>query len=356
MICEVGVGNERILELLGRALDSEEYSHLIKSSRFSELQIARIADVIAASPAYAGLTSRDWGYAVIGSLGRMEAESSESDADLILLCDSQEAAGSSDAANIDLEIRETIRRTLNIKVSNGLKMTSPCSVETVAGAEFIGGDNDTVNHLTKRILLLIEGRAVIGKDRVETVRHGIFAAFDDAAETRGKHFHSLCNDVARYYRTVCVDYKSRVDHERKPWGIRNVKLRHRSKYLFFSTMLAIIASVKQVGEETGRGSLTADVYEQLSFTPTERLITALDRGGLLKEHVDIVSHFNYFVGRMSIGSVRSELESVDYYKRDENPAFKDLHANSRRLDDAMLRIVNDLPKEWRERLFKAFLL
>jgi hypothetical protein len=355
----MGIGNARIRQVLSESLDPHDYDQLVDSYEYSSRRIQEIAAVIKAAPEFETLERRDWGYAVIGSLGRMEAGSDESDADLILLCDSREATISDEARHTDGVLRDLIRRKLGIKVSQGQQMTSPTSVDSIADAKLIGGENDNVNLLTKRILLLLESRAVVRPERVEKTRRGIFNAFSEASVTAGKHLESLANDIGRYYRTVCVDYKSRVDHEGKPWAIRNVKLRHRSKYLYFSTMLAMVGA-------TTTGRADEEVYEQLSMTPTERLVVALERTGLLsatgngatdvRRYLSIVAHLNHFVSRLGEPAVRAELEKIDYDSRHSSAAFRDLRQNSRSLSDAMLAIIYDLPKEMRDHLLRLFLL
>lgn len=347
----MGLPRGELLDSLRQHLRESDFIHLVRSYEFSRQQLANIAAVIEDSAEGRMLAERGWGYAAIGSLGRMEAESDQSDADIVLLCDSKDAAERDETRIADKAVRESIRQRLRLKVSNGDNLTGPSSVESIAAPNAIGGGGDHVNTLTKRILLLLESRPVTVPEQTDRVRRGILSAFTEAAETTGRHLHSLANDVGRYYRTVCVDYKSRVDFDGKPWGDRNVKLRHRSKYLFFSTMLAMVGSAHVTADPKAEAE---DVYRQLCMTPTERLLVALHRAGL--NDFEVIARFNAFVGRMAEPPVREALTTVKYDSRKVPGIYLELHENSKELGEAMMRIVKKVPPEWRDHIFRIFLL
>jgi predicted nucleotidyltransferase len=109
----------------------------------------------------------------------------------------------------------------------------------------IGGENDTNANTTRRILLLLESVAIGRADAHSRVLNNIL--FRYLEEDRGLWFGSndskvprfLFNDVARYWRTMAVDfaYKQRT----RPDGgflLRNTKLRTSRKLLFLAGMVA----------------------------------------------------------------------------------------------------------------------
>lgn len=108
----------------------------------------------------------------------------------------------------------------------------------------IGGETDTNANTTRRILLLLESIAIGRPDAHGRVLNNILYRYLE--EDRGLWFGSnqskvprfLFNDVARYWRTMAVDfaYKQRT----RPDGgflLRNTKLRMSRKLLFLTGML-----------------------------------------------------------------------------------------------------------------------
>jgi predicted nucleotidyltransferase len=109
----------------------------------------------------------------------------------------------------------------------------------------IGGQEDTNANTTRRILLLLESIAIGRPDAHNRVLNNILFRYLD--EDRGLWYGSndskvprfLFNDVARYWRTMAVDfaYKQRT----RPDGgflLRNTKLRISRKLLFLAGMVA----------------------------------------------------------------------------------------------------------------------
>jgi hypothetical protein len=226
------------------ALSLESYVHIKDASAYSDERLRLIRQVISSSEFAPALLARDIGYLAVGSLGRMEATSGESDLDLIMVAPTSSTAIDEELLVVDRALRAHIHDVVGIHVSEGKNLTGPAVLDEVAAASMIGGSNDDVNKLTKRALILLESRSVFNSATTDALWLGVFRAYAAAERTVGKRLHSLGNDIGRYYRTVCVDYKSRVDFDRKPWAYRKIKLRHRRHLLFFSSMLSIVSSTQ----------------------------------------------------------------------------------------------------------------
>lgn len=174
----------------------------------------------------------------VGSVGRQEALGA-SDLDIIPVLGPKTATANFDKH--DRALRERIFSKLGIKVSKGEDLTRFVDIATLTDPDTIGGNKDDSSALTQRILILLESTQVGGKYPIREVRKKILEAYAGSERTRGRHVLSLCNDLARYFRTLCIEYKAKVDVQSKDWCTRNLKLRHTRKIWYFSCMLSIVS-------------------------------------------------------------------------------------------------------------------
>lgn len=296
---------------------------------------------------------------VVGSVGRSEAmDGGGADIDLIPILKFDESAerfrGTNDDS-IDARLREAIRSELQVKVSKGDDLTKADSILQVSSADTIGTDKDSSGMLTKRILILTEGRQAGGEYPIRDVRQSILDAYASQERTRGRHVLSLCNDVARYYRTLCIEYKGRIDSEAKAWATRNMKLRHSRKFWYFSTMLMMA----DIGLSTVEPEdAAAAILNALEVAPMVRLLKALPED-VRPACRELLERFIWFIEFMSTQENREALESVSHDSRRQltssNP-FPALKLNSDVMHHEMLSIIDALPVPMRRRVLDWFLL
>jgi hypothetical protein len=222
--------------------------------------------------------------------------------------------------------------------------------------ETIGGNRDESNILTRRILILTESRQVGGKLSLPAVRQKIMQAYAGAERTRGRHVLSLCNDLARYYRTLCIEYKAKADDPAKDWCTRNMKLRHSRKFWYFASILCIIAIADR--NPQGDAAYIQGLLEAFEKPPFLRLFHAVDaqHHGLVGR---VLEPFAWFLDFMSDPARRTALENVGHKDRHrmglDNP-FHAVKLNSDRLHQEMLTLLDSLPAHQRRRILSWFLL
>jgi hypothetical protein len=222
--------------------------------------------------------------------------------------------------------------------------------------ESIGGEKDGSSVLTKRILMLTEGKQAGGEFPLNEVRQAVMRAYAGADRSRGRHVLSLCNDIARYYRTLCIEYKAKADDPDKDWCTRNVKLRHSRKFWYFSCLMAVVALADS--NPQGDAPYIDGLLRAFDKSPAQRLFNAVreeQRGNAGR----VTEPFAWFLEFMGAQAHRDKLAQIAHDKRYEvtldNP-FPAVKFNSDRLHQEMLLLIDSLPTHQRHRILSWFLL
>lgn len=307
-----------------------------------------------------GLAPRSVCIIAAGSIGRREALAA-SDLDLLVVTDddaiferlrsTNDELGGATRANTYELLRANLSAALDgIDVSKGRTVMGPVKLTDLADLRKIGGDDDDRKALTRRTLVLTEAVQLGGELPLREIRERILDAY--IRRTDGAHPLAFCNDVARYYRQVCIDYKAKHGAHETDWAESNVKLRHARKLWYFSTALAIAAT--DVRSRSTQREVLESLLETLERTPCQRLLDAAGPAG--EATAEILDRYAMYLDRMSKGEIRQHLRGIVHEHRDGDPVYAALQENSRRLHVAMLRLLEQLQPEVREKVLDWFLL
>jgi len=343
--------NEGEREQLKRTLGPRAYEVYKRADVFSEQRLQACREVVDAYLKSRHLPIEDICVIAVGSVGRREALEA-SDLDLVPILRLPTAG----FEEHDAALRDEVRRQLGTKVSNGEQLTKFQTVDELTAVETIGGDEDDSPALTRRTLILTEGSMAGGAYDLGEVRRRVLAAYSDAERSRGRHVLSLCNDVARYYRTLCIEYQAKIDTTGKDWCTRNLKLRHSRKLWYFSTMLAL-ARVSHEGGQS-RELHVEKMLEAFERPPHLRLLGALGAEAAYPARA-VLECYAWFLEFMAVPANRQSLANVTHEARyavsPDNP-FPAMKINSDLMHREMIRILDSVDRALRDRVLDWFLL
>lgn len=197
---------------------------------------------------------------VNGSVARREATSG-SDVDLFFLSTGGDAEA---ARRVQEAFRERLRADGVKMPSDGGVFENPLMVQDLLSN--IGGDHDTNEFLTRRMLYLLEGEWLYNQEGFGDLRSRLVSHYvrDDLED------HKLCryllNDVIRYWRTICVDFEEKTADGGKPRAIRLIKLRFARMMLYFGG----VAAIARTGNVSAQEKRTV-LLETFAKPPVDRL-------------------------------------------------------------------------------------
>ena len=209
----------------------------------------------------------------------------------------------------------------------------------------IGGEDDTNQNTTRRVLLLLESRPVGPGDAYQRVVQQVLARYVNEGDTTlltddGRNYkvpRFLLNDVVRFWRTMAVDFASKQREQAgKKWGIRNIKLRMSRKLIFASGLLVCLGCrLQAVPKERSADELVAFLVDRVSLTPLEILAQAFLDYGPLEAARDTFDAYDSFLGRLSDEPSRRRLENLGVEESNADELFRELHDLSRRFQGGL---------------------
>jgi len=267
------------------------------------------------------VTASDASIVVFGSLARFELTSG-SDIDWTLLLD-----GPSDPRHhhVSRKIASAVKDLTNKDV--GQEGTFGSLVSSHDLVNYIGGEGDTNSNTTRRNLLLLESRSIGNDEAYNRVKRNLLQRYlsEDSGlwreEVTNKLPHFLLNDIARYWRTMTVDYAYK-ERTRGGSGIplRNIKLGLSRKLIFVAGLLACYTCHLDFDDDSARAKfysqqntagLVAKLHETLKMPPLELVASILGR---FPEHEEatkrLFNTYDQFIGMLLNDDTRKHLEML----------------------------------------------
>lgn len=332
--------------LAAMGLGAADVPHVTEAARFSDARIK--AARLCLQDVARGPDGPD-GAAVLGlgSLGRYEASPS-SDLDVAFLFDPtilpEEAA---------MRLRGDILSRLRDAGFAVADKTFDKPLDARSLLRNIGGRHETNEQLTYRALLLTESAWFYNAAYAKQIWDDIFGAYRDATVSRGRHLASLGNDLHRYYRTLCLDYRWKVEEAGKEWAIRVLKLRHSRKiwHLANITVQCAALAASERGEDHD-----AVLGAALGKPPLLKIALTAELSGRTDLSRRIFERYDYFLGKMSDPAVREELLALRYEDGDRSRTYVDLRDNALALQGAAGELFHHFYERHRDHLMRFTIL
>jgi predicted nucleotidyltransferase len=283
---------------------SRDFPAIAKALEYSTHTLASMRDVLNVKQ-----LGEHCAVVATGSFGRKEA-SGESDVDFFLIHD--EHADATEANRLRPEVATWIASVVPRAPSVDGAFNAVESIETMLNN--VGGNEDQNQKITRRMLLLLEGTFLYNSALFERLRRRMVELYVRETITEHGLARFLLNDIIRYYRTMCVDFEYKTAEQKKPWGLRNLKLMYSRKLLYFGGVVA----VAETAQKTRRQKVEL-LINLLNETPIARLQSLF--------------------GGAADTQLRSRLESVTQDRSTQFPEFRELKNDAQHFTWALERLL-----------------
>lgn len=281
---------------------------------------------------------------VFGSMARGEMSEEASDFDHILLAYGR-ITEPDEIQNVRLAA-EAAKRAIELKPAGAFGSFGGL-FSALDLVNLIGLDRDTNKNQTNRILLLEESTSLLNSSGRQELVNALLDRYlyDYRRGPGGKPFEKkgvprfLLNDVARFWRTLCVDYQSKrwEEIEGEKWGTRYLKLLSTRKLVYAGTLVSLF--LPRMKGETVTSSFLG---EQFELTPLARLMQLADftkDAPTLELLGQVLGLANYFCERLSDEEFRKIADTVQHPRDPDAPVeFKETREETRELEDTLEKL------------------
>lgn len=297
--------------------------------------------------------SEDTSVVVFGSLARGEVTSA-SDVDWTLLVD-----GAADPQHLDMAF-EIGKRVAGLANQPGREGTFGGIAVSHDLIHKIGGSDDTNRNTTQRILLLLES-AVIGRsDAYDRVVRNVLRRYilEDFGWMRANNPFNvprfLQNDIARYWRTVAVDFAyKRRERQEKGWALRTAKLRMSRKLTYAAGLLMCFSVAMDLDSsalpELGAGARDRDpsimllvvdhLWEMCKKTPLDLMARLFLRYPDLEPVArDFFGSYDQFLSLLENEDARKHLDILPSADAASDPVYQDVREMGHLFQEALTKL------------------
>jgi hypothetical protein len=294
---------------------------------------------------------------VVGSYGRGEASAEASDFEWITVYD-EGRVGNEEARLFQARLTECLashfgRDRLSVNKTFG----EICCIGDLCTN--VGGEADTNRTLTYRMLSLAEGQPLVPNLAYDRIVSGLARTYGSSF-TAGHRLLSLATDIARYYRTMRIDYKFKVDEGRRPWAVRSMKLRSARRFWYVSSALHFVGfgpRLNYAHDSCFSLDAVSKFMKTMGGNPSRRFATAAVQLSAPPDLVrDVLHCYGQIHTLLADRALRTELDVLDNRYRFGNERYESVHTLCIRLHGQLAELALSVASEPRQQLLEMFLL
>lgn len=218
----------------------------------------------------------------------------------------------------------------------------------------IGGQEDSNQNTTRRILLLLES-AAIGRAAAygRVRRHALLRYIEDDRGLRHGTVafipRFLLNDIVRYWRTMAVDFAQKQrEQQMEGWALRNAKLRMSRKLIFASGLLVCLHCELSEAAQPARQAMRSDgsnaplveyLESRFARTPLENVAAAVSltpSPGLISK--PIFENYDRFLAILDDPEKRDHLKKLRPEAFTEDALFTEVRKMSHAFQDGLVQL------------------
>jgi hypothetical protein len=190
------------------------------------------------------------------------------------------------------------------------------------------------------MLLMLESVAICGDSVHGDARRALIAGYLEANVKDHRPPRFLLNDLVRYWRTIAVDFESKMRARKgEGWGLRNAKLRLSRKALFAGGLLPVLECYRQPASD-----MLDYLDERMSVPPLDRLADAFVDRGALDPGVRALDAYDEFLAVLDDRARRRELSDLGVEEATESPLFARIAELGKEFEAGLLALLFDDPE------------
>lgn len=206
--------------------------------------------------------------------------------------------------------------------------------------EKIGRDEDTNANLTRRMLFILESVAVCGADVHARARTSLIDGYLAANVKDYRPPRFLLNDLVRYWRTIAVDFESKMRARKgEGWGLRNAKLRLSRKALFAGGLLPVLGCYRYPAAD-----MLDYLDERMSVPPLDRIAGAFLDHGAPDPGVRALNAYDEFLGILDDSDQRKQLSALGVEEAPDSQLFTRIAELGKEFEAGLLTLLFDDPE------------
>jgi hypothetical protein len=190
------------------------------------------------------------------------------------------------------------------------------------------------------MLFVLESVPVCGEDAFASARRALIAGYLDANVKDYRPPRFLLNDVIRYWRTIAVDFESKMRARKgEGWGLRNAKLRLSRKALFAGGLLPVLECYRHPAS-----AMLGYLDARMSVAPLDRIADAFVDHQALDPGARALSAYDAFLAILGDREQRATLNNTRAENARDSPVFARVAELGKEFEAGLLSLLFEDPE------------